>query len=68
MWPLSFWDIGLWISVTSIILLITVEMTSPYNGHTNLLINWKRLRTVALITTIIFLFTVAVRVYEILAA
>lgn len=64
--PLSFWDISLWLAITAIILLITSELTSPYCGKTNLLINKKRLRNAALTTGTLFLITVAMRIYEII--
>jgi len=64
--PLSFWDVSLWLAVTAIILLITSELISPYYGKTNLLINKKRLRNVALTMSILFLITVAIRIYEII--
>ena len=64
--PLSFWDISLWLAVTAIILLITSELTSPYYGKTNLLINKKRLKNAALTTGTLFLMTVAMRIYEII--
>jgi len=63
--PLSFWDISLWLAVTAIILLITSELTSPYYGKTNLLINKKRLKNVALTIGVLFLITVVIRIYEI---
>jgi hypothetical protein len=66
--PLSFWDISLWLAVTAIILLITSELISPYHGKTSLLINKKRLRNVALIMSIMFLITVAIRIYEIITS
>jgi len=66
--PLSFWDISLWLAVTSIILLITAELISPYYGQTNLLINKKKLKNAALITGILFLITVAIRIYGIITA
>lgn len=64
--PLSFWDISLWLAVTAIILLITSELTSPYYGKTNLLINKKRLKNAALTMGVLFLITVAMRIYEII--
>jgi hypothetical protein len=64
--PLSFWDLSLWLAVTAIILLITSELLSPYYGKTSLLINRKRLRNVATITAILFLITVAIRIYTII--
>jgi hypothetical protein len=66
--PLSFWDISLWLAVTAIILLITSELISPYYGKTNLLINKKRLRNVALTISIMFLITVAIRIYGIITS
>jgi hypothetical protein len=62
--PLSFWDMSLWLAVTAIMLLITSELIFPYYGKTNLLINKKRLRNVALTMSILFLITVAIRIIE----
>jgi len=66
--PLNFWDVSLWLAVTAIILLITAELTSPYYGKTNLLIDKKKLRKTALIIGILFLITVAIRIYGIITA
>lgn len=66
--PLSFWDISLWLAVTAIILLITSELISPYYGKTNILINKKRLRQTALTIGILFLITVAIRIYGIITS
>ena len=66
--PLSFWDISLWLAVTAIILLITSELISPYYGKTNILINRKRLRQTALTTGILFMITVAIRIYGIITS
>jgi hypothetical protein len=64
--PLTFWDISLWLAVTAIILLITSELISPYYGKTNLLINKRRLRNVAIIVSTLFLITVAIRIATII--
>jgi len=64
--PLSFWDISLWLAVTAIILLATSELISPYYGKTNLLINKKRLRGAALLLGTLFMITVLIRIYEII--
>ena len=64
--PLSFWDISLWLAVTAIILLITSELISPYYGRMNLFINKKRLKNVALSLGALFLITVAIRIIGIL--
>ena len=66
MWlPLGFWDLSLWTAIVAIILLVTSELLSPYYGRTGILINRKRLRAVALVVALIFLGTVAYRIYEI---
>jgi hypothetical protein len=66
--PLSFWDISLLLAVTAIILLITSELVSPYYGKTNLIINKKRLRNIALAVSIVFLITVAIRIFDIITS
>jgi len=64
--PLTFWDISLWLAVTAIVLLITSELISPYYGRTNLLINKKRLKNTALTVSILFLATVTIRIANII--
>ena len=64
--PLTFWDLSLWLAIISIILLVTAELVSPYYGQTNLLINRKRLRRVALTMGVLFLITVAIRIVGII--
>ena len=66
--PLSFWDISLLLAVTAIILLITSELASPCYGKTNLIINKKRLRNIALAFSILFLITVAIRIADIITS
>jgi len=66
--PISFWDLGLWIAVTAIILLITAELTSPYNTQANILIDNNRLEKAALTMGILFLITVAIHIYSIITS
>ena len=66
--PLTIWDISLWLAVTAIILLITAELIPPHYGQTNILINKKRLKNVALTTSILFLITVAIRIIGIITS
>ena len=61
--PLGLWDLSLWTAITAIILLATSELLSPYYGRTRLMIDRKRLRIVALVVALIFLATVAYRIY-----
>ncbi len=64
--PLSFWDTSLLLAVTSIVLLITSEMLSPYYGRKNLLVDKKRLRQVSMVFSIMFLATVAINILGII--
>jgi hypothetical protein len=62
MFPLGFWDISLLLAITAIILLITSELLSTYRGKINILISKKRLKNSAVIFSILFLTTVALRI------
>jgi hypothetical protein len=61
--PLSISDIGLWLAVTAIILLVTSELLSSSTGRLgNIAIEKKRLRLIALALGIGFMITVIMRV------
>jgi hypothetical protein len=64
--PLGLWDIGLWLAIASIILLITSEMLSQRYGKINIRLNKKRLRNASLAVSTLFLATVALRVIDII--
>jgi len=64
--PFSFWDISLWLAFTAIVLLATSELLSPHYGKTYVLIEKRRLRGIALMLGILFLFTVLIRIYGII--
>ena len=64
--PLSFWDISLWLAITAMILLTTSELISPYYGSTNLIVNKKRLRRAALTTSALFMIAVTLRIIGII--
>jgi hypothetical protein len=64
--PLSLWDISLWLAITAIILLIASEMLSSSRSKTNIFINKKKLRNVAFVFAILFIITVAIRVLTII--
>lgn len=66
--PVDFWNLSLWLTVTAIILLITAQLVSAYDGQASLLIDKKRLKNTAFITGILFLATVAIRIYGIIAS
>ena len=66
LFPLTFWDISLWLAVTAIILLATSELISPHYGQTNVIIEKRRLRQAALILGILFMLTVMMRILGII--
>jgi hypothetical protein len=64
--PLEFLDLSLWLAVVAIALLISSGLLSIYYGKTNLHINNKRLRNVALAISTLFLITVVIRIINII--
>jgi len=66
--PLDFWNVSLWLAVTGIILLITAQLASAYDGKASILVDQKKLRTTALVIGILFLATVAIRIYGIVTS
>jgi len=66
--PLTFWDISLWLGITAIILLATAELISPYSGKTNIIIEKRKMRRAALLTGIMSMMTVIARLYGIIIA
>lgn len=59
--PLLFSDLTLLFAVASIILLITTELSSSYYGQLNLIVNRKKLKICAYISSGVFLITAIVR-------
>jgi hypothetical protein len=66
--PFSFWSISLWLAITAIILLISVQLISAYDGPATILADKKRLRYAAIALGLLFLATVAVQIYHIIAS
>jgi len=64
--PLTFWDISLWLGITAIILLATAELISPYSGKTNIIIEKRKMRRAALLAGIMSMMTVIARIYGII--
>ena len=60
--PLSIWDISLWMAVTAIILLVTSELMAPYSDYFgDFLIDRNRLRIASLGLGVAFMVTVVLR-------
>jgi hypothetical protein len=66
--PLDFWNVSLWLAVTSIVLLVTAQLVSAYDGSATLLIDSRKLKTAALTMGILFLVTVAIHTYTIVTS
>jgi hypothetical protein len=66
--PLDFWNVSLWLAATSIILLITAQLVSAYDGPSTLLIDSRKLKAAALTMGILFLATVAINIYKIITS
>lgn len=66
--PFDFWNISLWLAVSGIILLITAQLASAYDGKATLLIDQRKLKTAAVIMGILFLLTVAIHIYGIVTS
>jgi Ni,Fe-hydrogenase I cytochrome b subunit len=60
--------VSLWLAITGIILLITAQLASAYDGEATILIDQKKLRTTAVVVGILFLITVAIRIYGIVTS
>ncbi len=58
----NLWDIGLWLAISSIILLVTSELLAPYYGRIKMVIDVKRLRIIAIGSGLAFLVIAAVRI------
>jgi hypothetical protein len=66
--PFTFWSISLWLGITAIILLITTQLMSSYDGPATVLVNTKRLRYAALILGLLFFATIVFRIYGIVTS
>ena len=66
--PFTFWSISLWLAITAIILLISVQLISAYDGPATILADTKRLKYAAIALGLLFLATIAIRIYQIVAS
>lgn len=66
--PLDLWNISLWLAVSSIILLITTQLISAYDGNATIMIDQRKLKIAAVIMGILFLATMAIRIYGIITS
>ena len=64
--PLDFNNISVWLALTSIILLVTSELISPQFNDTGFIFEKRRLKKIAFIWGILFLFTAVMRIFYII--
>lgn len=62
--PFTFWSISLWLAITAITLLISVQLISAYDGPATILADTKRLKYAAMALGILFLATEAIQIYQ----
>ncbi|MCW3986010.1 MAG: hypothetical protein NWE91_06350 [Candidatus Bathyarchaeota archaeon] len=63
--PLSMSDIGLWLAITAIILLVTSELlSSPTTYLSDIVIERTRLRLISIGVGMAFMFTVLLRIFQ----
>jgi hypothetical protein len=62
--PLSFWDIGLLLSVNAIILIVTSALLSENVGKINILISKKKLKNASMFMSTLFLIILAIKILE----
>ena len=60
--PLSLWDLSLWLAITALILLITMEVLSPQYGRIRILIDRKKLKNGGLTVSALFLITITIKI------
>lgn len=65
--PVDVGEISILLAVTAIVLLVTSELLSPYNRRINIFISRRRMRRAAIFFSLLFLITVAVKIFEIIS-
>jgi len=66
--PLDFYNVSLWFAVTGIILFITAQLVSAYDGNATIFIDQRKLKNTAIVIGVLFLVTVAIRIYGIVTS
>jgi len=58
----SFWDLALWFASNSLIMIVAAELLAPYFGRKKVLVDTRKLRMVALLFSMAFIFTVGIKI------
>ena len=62
--PLDFWNFSLWLAFNAVTLLITSELVSTPRPQSQVVVDKKRLRTVASLLGVAFMITVLIHAYQ----
>ncbi len=62
---LTIWDAALWLAGSSLIMLIASEVLAPHVSRRNILLEVKKIRTIAIVFSLAFVFTVGVKIISI---
>ena len=60
-------ELSMLLAVTAIVLLVTLELISPYNRRISIFVSRKRLRRAAIVFSVFFLATVGLKIIEIIS-
>jgi hypothetical protein len=66
--PLDFYNVSLWFAVTGLILFITAQLASAYDGNATIFIDQRKLKNTAIVIGALFLVTVAMRICGIITS
>jgi hypothetical protein len=66
--PFDFYNVSLWFALTAIILLITAQLAAAYDGNATMLIDQRKLKNTAIVMGMLFLITIAIRIYGIVTS
>lgn len=62
----SLWDLGAWLGVSSFMILVASEVISPDYGRINTLVDWNKMRRVAIVLSVAFLLISALNIVSII--
>ena len=62
---LSLWDLSLWLAASSIVLLVTSEVLLELIGENQVRVDRTRVRIAGFVVAILFLITIALRIFEV---
>ncbi len=68
LFPISFFNVSLWLASTAIVLLAASEFLSAAHGKVNLPLEKKTIRQAAVLVALLFVFTVLIQIYWVISA